>query len=589
MNKLLFGDNLKWLREKKIFPDESVDMVYLDPPFNSNADYNVLFREDSGEASQAQFHAFTDTWNWADAALTYAEFVDTCENNAVVDMVEALHSFLKNSPMMAYLAMMAPRLVELHRILKPSGCLYLHCDPTASHYLRILLDGIFGAVNFRNEIIWRRSGSHNSAKRNGPIHDTIFFYAKTRGYIWNKIYRPYLKGYVKAFFNDEDEKGKFRSQTLTGSGTRKGDSGKIWRGFNPTEKGRHWAFPGTLAEELGIEHFSQHEKLDFLADNGFLAKTVDGLPEYRQYLQTSKGVLTQDIWAYQPYTNGCLQGTEDCIDQDVKWLEKRGGGERLGYDTQKPQALLERIILASTNPGGLVVDPFCGCGTTVHAVEKTGRQWIGIDVTYIAINLIKTRIKDAFGADVQFEERGQPTDFESAKALAALDRETHRNDFEHWALSLIEARPMKEGDGKGADRGVDGILRFNEYEKSDKKISKAAKNREPIRRKILVQVKGGHVERGDITKLLGDVNNQKFAAGVFITLEKPTRPMREEAADAGRYTVNLWDEEKSYPKIQILTVEGLMNKTERLDAPPLARTFAKAEREATGGEQQRLV
>ena len=577
------------MRQRDKFPDACVDLIYLDPPFNSNADYNVLFREDSGEASQAQFHAFTDTWNWADAALTYAEFIETCENDAVVDMVEALHSFLKSSPMMAYLAMMASRLVELHRILKPTGSLYLHCDPTASHYLRMLLDGIFGAENFRNEIIWRRSGSHNSAKRNGPIHDTIFFYSKTKEYTWNKIYRPYLKGYVKSFFKEKDGKGQFRSQTLTGSGTRnpEKESGKIWRDFDPTAKGRHWAFPGALAEELGIEHLSQHEKLDYLADNGFLSKTVDGLPEYRQYLHLSKGVPSQDIWAYQPYTNGCLEGTDDCIDQDVKWLEKRGGEERLGYDTQKPQALLERIIQSSSNKGDIVFDPFCGCGTTIHAAEKLGRKWIGIDVTYIAINLIKIRLKDAFGDDVQIAERGQPTDFESAKALAELPGDG-KFQFQQWALSLIEGRPLKEGDGKGADRGVDGFLRFNEYEKSNAG-SKPTKNREPIRRKILIQVKGGHVERGDVTKLLGDVNNQKFAAGVLITLEKTTKPMRIEAADAGRYTANLLDETKSYPKIQILTVEGLMNKTERLDAPPLTRTFAKAEREGILEKQQDLV
>jgi site-specific DNA-methyltransferase (adenine-specific) len=480
-------------------------------------------------------------------------------------MVEALHSFLKYSPMMAYLAMMAPRLVELHRVLKPTGSLYLHCDPTASHYLRMLLDGIFGAENFRNEIIWRRSGSHNSAKRNGPIHDTIFFYTKTKEYKWNKIYRPYLKGYVESFFNDEDGKGKFRSQTLTGSGTRKGESGKIWRGFDPTAKGRHWAFPGALAEELGIEHLSQHEKLDYLADNGFLAKTVDGLPEYRQYLHTSKGVLSQDIWAYQPYTNGCLQGTDDCIDQDVKWLEKRGGDEKLGYDTQKPQALLERIIQASSKPGDIVLDPFCGCGTTIHAAQKLGRQWIGVDVTYLAINLIKRRLKDAFGVDVEFEEHGQPTDFGSAKALAELDKW----QFQQWALSLIDARPRTEGEGKGADRGVDGMLYF--YESKDK------------REKILVQVKGGGVQRNDVATLLGDVNNQKFVAGILITLEKPTKPMRTEAADAGRYTSKLWHK-KDYPKIQILTIEGLIDGSERVDSPPQENPFAKAGAETISGK-----
>jgi site-specific DNA-methyltransferase (adenine-specific) len=225
MNRLYFGDNLGWLRNTKEFPDASVDLVYLDPPFNSNADYNVLFRETSGEVSQAQFHAFTDTWSWADAAETYHQFIDNCANVAVVEMMEAFHSFLKNSPMMAYLAMMAPRLVELHRVLKQTGSLYLHCDPTASHYLRLLLDGIFGAENFLNEIIWRRSGAHNSAKRYGPIHDTLFFYARSQNYDWNRIFKPYLRGYVESFFNKQDARGRYRSQTLTGSGTRKGESG----------------------------------------------------------------------------------------------------------------------------------------------------------------------------------------------------------------------------------------------------------------------------------------------------------------------------------------------------------------------------
>src|SRR5438876_300338 len=180
MNRLYFGNNLEWLSDRKEFPDASVDLVYLDPPFNSNADYNVLFREPSGQVSQAQFHAFTDTWSWADAADTYHQFIDTCPNLAVVELMEALHSFLKHSPMMAYLAMMAPRLVELHRVLKQTGSLYLHCDPTASHYLRMLLDGIFGAVNFRDDIIWKRrvgmsSAVHDSNKF-GVCTDILLFY-----------------------------------------------------------------------------------------------------------------------------------------------------------------------------------------------------------------------------------------------------------------------------------------------------------------------------------------------------------------------------------------------------------------------------
>jgi DNA modification methylase len=587
MSRLYFGDNLAWLRNTKEFPDASVDLVYLDPPFNSNADYNVLFRETSGEVSQAQFHAFTDTWSWADAAETYHQFIDTCQNVAVVEMIEAFHSFLKNSPMMAYLAMMAPRLVELHRVLKETGSLYLHCDPTASHYL--LLDGIFGAENFLNEIIWRRSGAHNSAKRYGPIHDTLFFYARSRDYHWRRIFKPYLRGYVESFFNKQDVRGRYRSQTLTGSGTRRGESGKPWRGSDPTAKGRHWAFPGALAEELGIENLGLHEKLDYIRKEGYLSPSeVDGLPEYRQYLHTSRGVPLQDIWAYQPYTDGCLTGTDDAIDADVRWLEKRGGDEKLGFATQKPIALLERIISASSNPGDVVLDPFCGCGTTIHAAQKLGRQWVGIDITYLAINLIKRRLKDAFGEEIEFEEKGQPTDFESAKRLAELDK----FQFQHWALSLVGARPLKEGEGKGADRGVDGLLYYYETERKDipGRVKEEPLTRsEPVHReKIIVQVKGGGVNRSDVATLLGDVENQQAAGGVLITLEKPSKQMRTEAADAGRYTSKLWHD-KDYPRIQILTVEGLLNETERVDAPPQLNPFAMAARESAREKQAEML
>jgi site-specific DNA-methyltransferase (adenine-specific) len=216
MNRLYFGDNLQWLSDRKEFPDASVDLVYLDPPFNSSADYNVLFRETSGEVSQAQFHAFTDTWSWADAADTYHQFIDQCQNVAVVEMTEAFHSFLKNSPMMAYLAMMAPRIVELHRVLKKTGSLYLHCDPTASHYLRILLDEIFGARNFRNEIVWKRSSSHADVKqgmrRCGRIHDVIFSYSKTDSAVWNPVFTPYDKEYVETMYRFAN--GKYRKSLV---------------------------------------------------------------------------------------------------------------------------------------------------------------------------------------------------------------------------------------------------------------------------------------------------------------------------------------------------------------------------------------
>jgi adenine specific DNA methylase Mod len=541
MNRLLFGDNLKWLRDTKIFPDASVDLVYLDPPFNSNADYNVLFREASGEASQAQFHAFTDTWNWADAKQTYDEFVDDCQNTAVVDMMQSLYGFLRASPMMAYLAMMAPRLVELHRVLKPTGSLYLHCDRTASHYLRLLLDGILGQINFQNELSWKRTSARSDSHRWNHIHDTILFYSKSANFTWNTQYTPYDETYTEKFYQHvEPATGRrYASDNLTAAGTREGSSGRPWHGINVKQKGIHWKYTIETLEELDKEG-----RIIWPAKQG-------GVPRYKRYLDEMPGLALQSIIT------------------DIPPLSAQSG-EKLGYPTQKPVALLERIISASSNKGDIVLDPFCGCGTTIHAAQKLGRQWIGIDVTYLAINLIKRRLKDAFGDEIQFEEKGQPTDLGSAKELAKLDKW----QFQQWALSLIDARPRTAGFGKGADRGVDGMLYF--YESEDKL------------EKILVQVKGGGVQRNDVATLLGDVNNQKFAGGILLTLGKPSRPMRVEAAEAGRFTSKTWHK-KDYPKIQILTVEGLLDGTERIDAPPPENPFAKAQREGKPEKQQDML
>jgi site-specific DNA-methyltransferase (adenine-specific) len=567
MNRLLFGDNLTWLRDAKLFPDASVDLVYLDPPFNSNADYNVLFREASGEASQAQFHAFTDTWNWADAAQTYAEFVDHCPNTAVVEMVEALHSFLRNSPMMAYLAMMAPRLVELHRVLKSTGSLYLHCDPTASHYLRMLLDGAFGATNFRNEIIWKRKvGMSSSVHKStcfGTCTDIILFYSKSDEAQFHPQYNrddPDYQAYVEERFNMVDEQGRrFQADNL-GNPAPRPNLMYEYKGYKPPANG--WA----ISKEK-MELWDKEGRLYFPEDK---SKRI----RRKRFVDELKGMPIQNLWTDLPELNS-------------------QSAERLGYPTQKPQALLERIVEASSNKGDIVLDPFCGCGTTIHAAQKLGRQWIGIDVTYLAINLIKRRLKDAFGEDAQFEERGQPTDFGSAKALAELDKW----QFQQWALSLIDARPRTEGDGKGADRGVDGMLYFYDLVGTDstpsqtssgKKKSGDAVERVHTRQKILVQVKGGGVQRNDVSTLLGDVNNQKFVGGILITLEKPTKPMREEAADAGRYESKLWHD-KDYPKIQILTIEGLLSGQERVEAPPQMNPFAKAQREGKAEKQSELI
>ena len=544
MNRLLFGDNLGWLRDTREFPDASVDLEYLDPPFNSNADYNVLFREASGQASQAQFHAFTDTWTWADAAELYNHFIDSCPNVAVTEMMEAFHSFLKNSPMMAYLAMMAPRLVELHRVLKPTGSLYLHCDPTASHYLRVLLDGVFGAKDFRNEIIWKRRVGMSSAVHEsnsfGVCTDIILFYAKSDQCEFHPQYNlnsPEYQAYIEERFTMVDEKGRRFQPTSLVNPAYRPNLIYEYKGYKPPANG--W-----MITKGKMEQWDKEGRIYF-------PKEKDGRLRRKSFADELKGMPIQNLWLDIPEINSQAQ-------------------ERLGYPTQKPQALLERIISASTNPGGLVLDPFCGRGTTIHAAQKLGRHWVGIDVTYLAINLIKRRLRDAFGEELQFEEKGQPTDFESAKRLAEMDK----FQFQHWALSLIDARPLKEGDGKGADRGVDGLLYF--YESKDE------------RRKIIVQVKSGGVKRGDVATLLGDVNNQKAAGGILLTLEKPTKPMRDEAADAGRYESKLWHD-KDYPKVQILTIEGLLNKTERVNAPPQMNPFAKAQREAKPEKQADLI
>ena len=475
-------------------------------------------------------------------------------------MLEALHSFLKTSPMMAYLAMMSPRLVELHRVLKPTGSLYLHCDATASHYLRMLLDGIFGKENFRNEIIWKRRSGHSSGVKTsnkfGSTTDSLLFYGKSDENYFKQIYSlEKAEDYIKERFIYHDGDGRLYRRSPLNNPADRPNLKYEYNGYSPPPNG--WAVSREVMEQMEKEG-----RLYFPADKTQRIQRKMFLDEY-------KGQPIQNLWTDIPFVNPVAK-------------------ERLGYPTQKPQALLERIIEVSCPANGVVFDPFCGCGTTVHAAQKLKRQWIGIDVTYLAINLIKERLNDAFPhGSVEFEERGQPTDFASAKALAELDKW----QFQQWALSLIRARPLKEGAGKGADRGVDGFLAFYDHPAAAEKLS--GKKMAIPRRKILVQVKGGHTDRGDVAKLLGDVNNQKFAAGVLITLEKPTKPMRIEAADAGSYKVHVRENgeaiEASFPKIQILSVEKLMDGTEHLKAPPRINLFAKAEIEDVSGKQTHLI
>lgn len=538
-NKLYYGDNLFILRNH--IEDESVDLIYLDPPFNSNASYNVLFRESDGKSSDAQITAFEDTWHWDTATeLAYMEVIQNPPRK-LADLLQALHMFLGRNDMMAYLTMMAIRLVELRRVLKPTGSIYLHCDPTASHYIKLLMDAVFGPECFQNEIVWRRSGSHNKLKRYGPIHDIIFFYTKSEEFQWLSPIKPYMKKHVETFFKKENDEYKtaYYGNVLTGSGVRSGESGLPWKGIDPTSKNRHWAIPKGLLTEIeeDLSKYSVHQKLDKLFELG-LIKIIPGSawPSYEHKLKPTDGYPLPDIWAYQPYTEGTVFDSDKCIDQDVKWLTPKDK-ERLGYPTQKPEGLLARIIKASSKEGDIVLDPFCGCGTTVNVAERLHRKWIGIDITHLSINLMKRRLKNTFNDNLlPYIVIGEPQDVSGARELFHQDP----FQFEWWSVGMIDAVPINDK-RKGSDRGIDGYIYFIDDDSG-------------LAKKVIVQVKGGKIDVKYIRDLVGTLQREKAQIGALVCLDKPTSHMEREAKDAGMYES---PNGRLYPKIQILTIEEI--------------------------------
>jgi len=573
-NMLYYGDNLDILKDH--IPDDSVDLIYLDPPFNSDATYNILFQEQSGEQSVAQITAFEDTWHWGlESEAAYTDVVTTGPAG-LSNLIQSMRQFLGQSDMMAYITMMSQRIVELHRVLKSTGSLYLHCDPTASHYLKLLLDSVFGPANFRNEIIWRRTGSHGKARRYAPIHDVILYYSKSNQYKWKFPKKPYMKGHVEEYFV-EDGMGwhtNYYGNVLTGSGIRNGESGKPWKGFDPTAKGRHWAIPGVLLEDIDEDWsgLGQHEKLDRLFELGRIKiKSGQAWPMYEHYLRPEDGQAVPDIFSFQPYSEGTVFGTTQGIDAEVRWLSPKDQ-ERLGYPTQKPLALLERLIQASTDEGEIVLDPFCGCGTTVVAAEGLKRKWIGIDITHLAISLMRHRLHDSYGTELSaYDIIGDPKDLGGARALFEQDP----YQFQWWALGLVEARGADDKK-KGPDKGIDGNIKFFDDN------SGKAKN-------IVIQVKGGHVNRGQIATLKGDMDREKADIGLFITLNDPTKPMSEEAVIAGFYEPQHWPGEK-YPKVQILTIaELLRGKQAEYPRHGQVATFRRAPSRRTRARTERLL
>jgi site-specific DNA-methyltransferase (adenine-specific) len=531
-NTLFYGDNLNILRE--YIATESVNLIYLDPPFNSNRNYNVLFKDESGTDSEAQITAFEDTWHWNHVAeQTYQELV-TQSPDHVSKMITSLREFIGNNQMMAYLVMMTIRLVELHRVLKPTGSLYLHCDPTASHYLKIILDTIFGPRNFRNEIVWQRTSAHNDPNRYGANIDILLYYTKGPTWTWNQLYAVHSSEYL-ARFRQRDPDGRIWTDAdLTAKGLSGGGYEYEYKGIRSL-----WRCPIETMQKLDAE--------------GRLHFTKAGGIRLKRYLDDTPGIPLQALWDDIPPINS--QATE-----------------RLGYPTQKPLALLERIINASSNPNDIVLDPFCGCGTAIAAAQKLDRKWIGIDITHLSIALQKYRLQAMF-PDIQFKVIGEPQDVGAAKQLAQDDR----YQFQWWALSLIRAKPLGGQEGsktgkKGSDKGIDGVITF-----IDDAYAKP--------KRVLVQVKSGHVKSGDIRDLVGTVQRENAAMGVFITLETPTREMITEAVSAGYYESPGWNQK--YPRIQIRTIAELLRGT-KVDMPPQYGTFKQAPKVKQEAQEEQL-
>ncbi len=535
MGTLYYGDNLDILR--RYIKDETVDLSYLDPPFNSAQNYNAFFHEKDGTDAASQIRAFEDTWSWnQESQKVYEELI--LKPGKVSEVMQAFHTFLGTNDMMAYLAMMAPRLVELRRVLKPTGSLYLHCDPTASHYLKLLLDAVFGPDNFRNEITWKRSSSHADTKqgmrRCGRIHDIILLYTKSGDYMWNPVFTSYDDSYVQSTYRFVDEEGRRYAEDNLTAARPGGDVSYEWRVKRRAGSGERWT------ADLDDEHIKPREGWEYLGVRpykgrfwayskgnlvrmwtaGEIIHRSTGFPRFKRFLDQQPGVPLQDIWLdINP-----LSGSEK---------------ERLGYPTQKPVALLERIISSSSKPSGLVLDPFSGCGTTIDAAEKLGRKWIGIDITQLATSLIKNRLRDTYGDKVEIVTIGEPTTANEASVLAEQDK----YQFQWWALGLVGARPVEQK--KGADHGIDGKILFRD----DLKAAKAEQ--------VIIQVKGGKTGVKDVRDLRGVLEREKAAMGVLISLQPPTGPMEAEAASAGFYAHKMNGQQ--YPRLQLRTVKELMD------------------------------
>ncbi len=550
-NQIYYGDNLEVL--SKYIQDESIDLCYIDPPFNSKRNYNQIYKNLGEDKASAQ--AFTDTWEWDKQAIKGLSEIKGNYNGIfteqIIELITGLEKVLKQGSLFAYLVSMTLRIVEIHRSLKETGSFYLHCDPMASHYLKLICDAIFlpNGGEYKNEIIWQRiNAKGNVQKKFGAIHDIIFIYTKQLGKeIWNQIYRPLNPVYVEKHYRyiEENTGRRYRLSDLTAP-MQRASKGQLyeWRGKRPSPS-RCWVYA--------------KEKMEELEKQGLILYSNQGYPRYKRYLDENLGEKIPDIWA------------------DINIAS---GNESLGYPTQKPEILLERIIKASSNEGDVILDAYCGCGTTIAVAEKLKRKWIGIDITYQSISVIIKRFEDNFGRDftkdvvdpktqkveipATVEMKGIPKDFESAVALANREEDRTRKEFEKWIILTYSKNRAIINEKKGSDKGIDGIVYI-----SDRNESGVLENK-----KALFSVKSNKtLTPSVIRELNGTIERENAACGFLLTLY-PMPNLVKESRHYGVYQNKLTGNE--YPKIQVVSVEEVL-KGETIRLPHTIDVLKSAE------------
>lgn len=528
MNKLYYGDNLDVLRQ--FIKDESVDLCYIDPPFNSKRNYNQIYNN-IGTEDRAQAQAFMDTWTWDDHAIQCRDEIISNKNNVQttqsIALITSFEKVLGKGSLYAYLVAMTARIAEIHRTLRPTGSFYLHCDDVADSYLRLICDSLFVARGgeFQNELVWKRTSAHSDSKRYGRSSDRIHYFTKSGKFTMNTQYQPYDQAYVDSHYRKKDVNGRlYRTDNLTAFGLSGGGYSYEWNGV-----AKVWRCP--------------KEKMQELHDQGRIHYTRTGGAEFIRYLDEMPGVPAQDIWT------------------DIAVINSQAN-EAMGYPTQKPEALLERIISASSNEGDVILDAFCGCGTTLAVAEKLKRSWIGIDITYQSVSLILKRLKDAHGQEAldNVELHGVPRDLEAVDALIHKKDDRVRKEFEKWAVLTYSDNRAIINEKKGADKGIDGI-------------AYTRKSKDEIL-PVILSVKSGRIGRKEMGELRGTVEREGAACGIMIMRHEPTKPMLAEAKEAGQFKPEY---HTAFDRLQIVTVQDILD-GKRMSLPLIEEVTKKAQR-----------